>query len=178
MANAKAVSKAKAAAKAKAQAAAKARAQAAAQAKARAEAAAKAKAAADAAVRAKAVKAKASKAANARAAKAKAAAKAKTAAKAKAAKTTPGSATAAAEPRRFAWAPVEGAVAYHVELFRGADRVLAKETKEPILELGSTWRFEGRLVHLTPGSYRWYVWPVTKTGRATEAVVQAKLSIP
>ena len=56
--------------------------------------------------------------------------------------------------------------------------MLAKETKEPILELGSTWRFEGRLVHLTPGSYRWYVWPVTKTGRATEAVVQAKLSIP
>ena len=65
--------------------------------------------------------------------------------------TTPGAAPAAAEPRRFAWAPVEGAIAYHVELFRGADRVLAEETKEPILELGPTWRFEGRVVHLTPG---------------------------
>ena len=49
----------------------------------------------------------------------------------------------AAEPRRFAWAPVDGAVAYHVELFKGSDRVLAKETKEPILELGPSWRYEG-----------------------------------
>ena len=56
--------------------------------------------------------------------------------------------------------------------------MLAKETKEPILELGPTWRFEGRVVHLTPGEYRWYVWPVTKTGRAAQAVVQAKLSVP
>ncbi len=84
----------------------------------------------------------------------------------------------APEPRRFAWAPVEGAVGYHVELFRGADRVLAEETKEPVLELGQTWRHEGRVVRLTAGSYRWYVWPVTKSGRATQAVVQAKLSIP
>jgi hypothetical protein len=85
---------------------------------------------------------------------------------------------AAAEPRRFAWAPVEGAVSYHVELFRGADRVLVKETTEPILELASTWRYEGKTVELTPGSYRWYVWPVTKSGRATQAVVQAKLDVP
>ena len=68
----------------------------------------------------------------------------------------------APEPRRFAWAPVEGAVGYHVELFRGADRVLAEETKEPVLELGQTWRHEGRVVRLTAGSYRWYVWPVTR----------------
>ncbi len=80
--------------------------------------------------------------------------------------------------RRFAWAPVVGATGYHVELFRGADRVLAQETTEPVLELGSTWRYEGRTVRLTPGTYRWYVWPVTKSGRATQAVVQAKLTIP
>jgi hypothetical protein len=73
---------------------------------------------------------------------------------------------------------VEGAVSYHVELFRGAARVLAKETTEPILELGTTWRYEGKTVQLTPGSYRWYVWPVTTSGRATQAVVQAKLDIP
>jgi hypothetical protein len=85
---------------------------------------------------------------------------------------------AAPEPRRFAWAPVEGAVGYHVELFRGPDRVLAEETKEPVLELGQTWRHEGRVVRLTAGSYRWYVWPVTESGRATQAVVQAKLSVP
>jgi hypothetical protein len=90
-------------------------------------------------------------------------------------KPTPAATT---EARRFAWAPVVGALSYHVELFRGADRVLAKETTQPILELGPSWRYEGKTIELTPGSYRWYVWPVTKTGRATEAVVQAKLDIP
>ena len=84
----------------------------------------------------------------------------------------------ASQTRRFAWAPVDGATGYHVELFRGADRVLAQETKDPVLELGSSWRYEGKTVQLTPGTYRWYVWPVTKSGRATEAVVQAKLDIP
>jgi hypothetical protein len=93
-------------------------------------------------------------------------------------KAQPATPKPAVEPRRFAWAPVDGAVSYHVELFRGADRVLAKETTEPILELGSTWRYDGKTVQLTPGSYRWYVWPVTKSGRATQAVVQAKLDIP
>jgi hypothetical protein len=101
-------------------------------------------------------------------------------AKAKPAQTQPKPKTPAAapEPRRFAWAPVEGATGYHVELFRGNDRVLAEETKQPVLELGPSWRYEGRVVRLTAGDYRWYVWPVTKSGRATQAVVQAKLSIP
>ena len=70
-------------------------------------------------------------------------------------------ASAPAETRRFAWAPVDGAVGYHVELFRGNDRVLARDTKQPVLELAPTWRYQGRTVKLTPGEYRWYVWPVT-----------------
>ena len=120
MANAKAVTKAKTAAKAKAHATAKARAQAAAQAKARAEAAAKAKAAGDAAVRAKTVKAKASKAANeGREGQGGGSRRPRRRPRQK---TTPGSAAAAPEPRRFAWAPVEGGVAYHVELFKGWTR--------------------------------------------------------
>lgn len=88
-----------------------------------------------------------------------------------------GNSGAPAATRRFAWAPVEGAVGYHVELFRGAERVLVQETKEPVLELGQTWRYHGRTLTLTPGEYRWYVWPVTKSGRATQAVVQAKLTV-
>jgi hypothetical protein len=95
--------------------------------------------------------------------------------------TTPKSTPPASQtptPRRFAWAPVENAVAYHVELFRGADRILARETTKPVLELGESWRHEGRLVRLTPGAYRWYVWPVTSSGRATQAVVQARLTVP
>ena len=45
------------------------------------------------------------------------------------------------------------------------------------LELGPSWRYEGRVVRLTAGDYRWYVWPVTKSGRATQASIQAKLSV-
>ena len=84
---------------------------------------------------------------------------------------------AAGETRRFAWAPVDGAVGYHVELFRGNDRVLAQDTKEPVLELAPSWRYQGRNVTLTPGEYRWYVWPVTASGRGAQAVVQAKLTV-
>jgi hypothetical protein len=93
-------------------------------------------------------------------------------------KPTTATPATAPETRRFAWAPVPGATGYHVELFKGADRVLAQETKQPVLELGSTWRYEGKTVRLSPGVYRWYVWPVTNSGRATQAVVQAKLTIP
>ena len=102
-----------------------------------------------------------------------------TTAKPKVATTPPktAAAPAAAETRRFAWAPVDGAVGYHVELFRGNDRVLAQDTKEPVLELAPSWRYQGRTVTLTPGEYRWYVWPVTASGRGTQAVVQAKLSV-
>jgi len=104
-----------------------------------------------------------------------------TTARPKAAATPPkktAAAPAPAETRRFAWAPVDGAVGYHVELFKGADRVLEKETTEPVLELGPSWRYAGRETRLTPGSYRWYVWPVTKSGRSTQAVVQATLDVP
>ena len=56
--------------------------------------------------------------------------------------------------------------------------MLAKETTEPVLEIGQSWRYEGRTNRLTPGSYRWYVWPITKNGRSTRAVVQATLDVP
>jgi hypothetical protein len=69
-------------------------------------------------------------------------------------------------------------VGYHVELFRGSDRILARDRKQPVLELGTTWRYERKVVRLTPGTYRWYVWPVTKNGRAVQAIVQAKLEVP
>ena len=55
---------------------------------------------------------------------------------------------------------------------------LLRETVRPTLELGTSWRHEGRVVRLTPGQYRWYVWPVTSGGRAAKAIVQARLAIP
>lgn len=83
----------------------------------------------------------------------------------------------AAEPRRFAWAPVPGALSYRVELFRGDEQVLRATTKDPTFELGPQWRHGGRVERLTPGSYRWYVWPVLRSGAAAKAVVQARLNV-
>jgi hypothetical protein len=88
-------------------------------------------------------------------------------------------ATAPAAPsRRFAWAPVERAVGYRVELFRGDKQVLRATTKQPVFELAGRWRHQGRAERLSPGAYRWYVWPVFKSGPAAQAVVQARLEVP
>ena len=62
------------------------------------------------------------------------------------AKTTPKPATRtpAVPPRRFAWAPVEGAVGYRVELFRGNEQVLKRDdqasrvrTRRPVAASGT-----------------------------------------
>ena len=82
------------------------------------------------------------------------------------------------EPRRFAWAPVDGAVAYRVELFRGDEQVLEVRTKAPAYELASSWRHAGKTERLSPGGYKWYVWPVFSSGPAAQAVVQARLTVP
>jgi hypothetical protein len=82
------------------------------------------------------------------------------------------------EPKRFAWAPVAGAVGYRFELFRGDKQVLEVQTKAPAYELGSHWRHAGRTETLTTGDYRWYVWPVLASGPAKTAVVQARLTVP
>jgi len=85
---------------------------------------------------------------------------------------------AAAEPRRFAWAPVNGAVGYRFELFRGDKQVLEARTQAPAYELASQWRHAGRNETLTKGDYRWYVWPLRASGPAPVAVVQARLTVP
>jgi hypothetical protein len=90
----------------------------------------------------------------------------------------PTAAPAAAAPKRFAWAPVDGAVAYRIELFRGSKQVLEERTTEPVYELVSPWRHAGATEKLTSGSYRWYVWPVFASGPADRAVVQAQLRVP
>ena len=84
---------------------------------------------------------------------------------------------AAPEPRRLVWAPVAGAVGYRVELFRGDEQVLRATTKAPAFALGAKWRHNGQVERLTPGSYRWYVWPVLPGGAADQAIVQARLNV-
>jgi hypothetical protein len=79
--------------------------------------------------------------------------------------------------RRFAWAPTQGASAYHVELFRSNVRVFAADTSEPQIEIPTRWTLNGRRHELRAGEYRWLVWPVVSGLRASSATVQATLTI-
>jgi hypothetical protein len=81
------------------------------------------------------------------------------------------------EPRRFAWAPTQDASAYHMELFRNETRVFAADTKEPQIEVPAHWVVNGRRHALSPGEYRWFVWPVVSGVRASSATVQTTLTI-
>jgi hypothetical protein len=79
--------------------------------------------------------------------------------------------------RRFAWAPTQGASAYHVELFRRDLRVFAGDTSEPQIEIPARWTLNGHRHELRTGEYRWLVWPVVSGLRASRATVQATLTI-
>lgn len=87
--------------------------------------------------------------------------------------------SAARQPARtFAWAPVQNARAYEVQIFRGPRLVLVSRTKQPRLTLRPAWRYQGVSFKITPGAYRWYVWTVDAGGaKARKPVVQAKLMI-
>lgn len=79
--------------------------------------------------------------------------------------------------RRFAWAPAAGASAYHVEFFRGPLRVFSADTRRPEVTVPARWRLGGIQYSLTPGEYRWYVWPVASGRRSSEAIVQAQVIV-
>jgi hypothetical protein len=82
------------------------------------------------------------------------------------------------ESRRFAWAPVKGAVGYRIEIREGTKLIFARETTRPEVEIPRTWKRAGVEHALRPGEYRWYVWPIIAGLRSTKAVVQASLTIP
>ena len=57
------------------------------------------------------------------------------------------------------------------QLFQGGERVYRARVQEARLELPGRWRQDGRPHALLPGSYRWYVWMISKRTKA--AVGQA-----
>jgi hypothetical protein len=79
--------------------------------------------------------------------------------------------------RRFTWAPVAGATGYHIELFRGMERVFTADPARPEVVIPAKWEFEGRARRLDAVEYRWYVWPIVSGRRAPDAVVQARLVV-
>jgi hypothetical protein len=85
----------------------------------------------------------------------------------------------AATGETFVWVAAPKTAAYEFQLFRGGERVFRARVDEPRLELPARWRQGGRSQTLKPGSYRWYVWPISKRTkrRSSVAIVQAKLVI-
>ena len=54
---------------------------------------------------------------------------------------------------------MRGATYYNVQLFRNGKKVLTAWPTSTSFRLHDAWKFEGRTQRLTPGRYRWYVWP-------------------
>ena len=46
-----------------------------------------------------------------------------------------------------------------MQLYRDGKKILTSWTKHPKLRLEQSWKYEGRTYALTPGVYRWFVWP-------------------
>lgn len=57
------------------------------------------------------------------------------------------------------WTAVPRATYYNVQLYRGHTKILSTWPRRAGLQLHRTWRYGGRRRRLTPGHYRWYVWP-------------------
>jgi hypothetical protein len=64
-----------------------------------------------------------------------------------------------AQPPTLLWVPTKGAAYYNVQLFRGARKIFSAWPIVDRLKLASSWRYLGRRFQLTPGLYRWYVFP-------------------
>jgi hypothetical protein len=64
-----------------------------------------------------------------------------------------------AAPPLLDWTAVRGASYYNVQLFRNGKKVLTAWPSSTSFHLARSWRFDGRARRLTPGRYRWYVWP-------------------
>ena len=64
-----------------------------------------------------------------------------------------------AVPPLLDWRAVPSADYYNLQLFRGGRKILSAWPAEPGFRVRHSWRFGGRTYVLTPGRYRWYVWP-------------------
>jgi hypothetical protein len=92
--------------------------------------------------------------------------------------TAPGRAKVQASARRrFAWAPTAGASGYHVEFFRGGERVFSGDTAGTTIDIPVRWRYRGVAHAFQSGDYRWYVWPEFDGRRSAHASVQTTISI-
>jgi len=62
-------------------------------------------------------------------------------------------------PPLLVWRPVAKAAYYNVQLYKDGQKILTVWPQTTSFRLQRSWRLGGRTYGLTPGSYRWYVWP-------------------
>jgi hypothetical protein len=62
-------------------------------------------------------------------------------------------------PPLLRWKRLAHADYYNVQLFRGGRKILSSWPSRTRLRLHGAWRYGGHRHRLTPGTYRWYVWP-------------------
>jgi hypothetical protein len=79
--------------------------------------------------------------------------------KPKPALTRPAAGGRVSAPPVLAWSAVSKATYYNVQLYRNGTKILTVWPTSTTYRLTSSWRFAGRTQRLTPGRYRWYVWP-------------------
>jgi hypothetical protein len=62
-------------------------------------------------------------------------------------------------PPLLAWKPAAHATYYNVQVFRGSVKVLSTWPPRARFRMKRRWTYRGKRLTLTPGDYRWYVWP-------------------
>jgi len=62
-------------------------------------------------------------------------------------------------PPLLRWRPVARATYYNVQIWRSGRKILSVWPGRTQYRVRSSWRFGGASYRLTPGRYRWYVWP-------------------
>jgi hypothetical protein len=78
---------------------------------------------------------------------------------AKPALTRPAVGARVTAPPLLGWRAVPRATYYNVQLYRGGRKILTVWPSATTFRLQRSWRYDGRTYRLTPGVYRWYVWP-------------------
>jgi hypothetical protein len=63
------------------------------------------------------------------------------------------------DPPLLVWEALKRATYYNVQLYRGSRKILSRWPRAAQLQLDPSWRYLGRRRRLTPGLYRWFVWP-------------------
>lgn len=62
-------------------------------------------------------------------------------------------------PPLLAWRAVPKATYYNLQLYRDGRKILTIWLSSRSFQLQRSWTFDRRTYRLTPGRYRWYVWP-------------------